>query len=78
MSFEFLSGMLATLSSIVALVTAIFRINRAILRFEESLERLDYFAKEQKRTNETYDQRLSACEAALSVKRKGEARNENV
>ena len=71
MSFEAVSGMLATLSSLVALVTAIFRINRAIIRFEESLKRLDYFAQEQKLTNEEYEHRLCACETALLKKCKG-------
>lgn len=72
MSVEIVSGMLAIASSLVALLTAIFKINRMIITFEESLRRLDVFAQAQKKTNEIYEKRLRFCEEALKRSQKGE------
>ena len=68
MSFEFICGIFAILSTTVSIVTAVTKINRAIVVLEEAVKHLNAFASEQKAVNEEHLERICECEIKLANK----------
>lgn len=66
MSFEFICGMFAILSATVSIITAVTKINRAIVVLEEAVKHLNTFAREQKDVNDEHLARIRECEIKLS------------
>ena len=68
MSLELVCGMFAILSATVSVITAVTKINRAIVVLEEAVKNLNAFARDQKEVNDEHLTRIRECEIRLASK----------
>lgn len=71
MSLELVCGMFAILSATVSIITAVTKINRAIVVLEEAVKNLNAFAREQRAVNDEHIERIRECEIRLASKDRG-------